>query len=167
MVLAITDRIQRAKYALILFWRKCFFGTLLSKPITGWVDRRNQSMPFGRRGELAAERYLLRQGYWIIEHSFGEKVGEIDLVVSDGQKVIFVEVKSRTSDVAGSPAEAVDDEKQRHITQTARLFAVKNQLENSPMRFDTIAIVWPDLTRDPKITHIKNAFEATGNFQMF
>lgn len=124
-------------------------------------------MPLGLRGELAAERFLLRQGYWIIERSFGEKVGEIDLIVSNGKSVIFVEVKTRSSDVAGDPAEAVDAEKQRHITQTARLFAIKNRLENSSLRFDVVSILWADVSQPPNITHFQNAFEATGEFQMF
>lgn len=124
-------------------------------------------MRLGPRGELAAERFLLKQGYWIIERGFGEKTGEIDLIVSDGRSIIFVEVKSRTSDVAGDPTEAVDLEKQRHISQTARLYVVKNRLEETSIRFDVVAILWPDLDLPPKITHYQNAFESFGEFQMF
>lgn len=147
--------------------RKAFFRLVLCEPAVRLIDRNRGSMPLGSRGELAAERFLLKQGYWVIERSFGEKVGEIDLIISDGRAVIFVEVKSRTSDIAGNPAEAVDDEKQRHITETARLYAIKNRLQDSPLRFDVVAIVWPDLTQPPNVTHIRNAFEATGDFQMF
>lgn len=164
MVRAIATRFKRNA---ILGVRKCFFRMMLCDAIVRRMDRKHVSMPLGRRGELAAERFLLKQGYWIIEHSFGEKVGEVDLIASDGLTVVFVEVKSRTSNVAGDPTEAVDQEKQRHITQTARLFAVKNGLENSSMRFDVISILWPDLNKAPKITHYQNAFEATGEFQMF
>lgn len=147
--------------------RKAFFRLVLCESAVRLLDRKRGSMSLGPRGELAAERFFLKQGYWIIERSFGEKVGEIDLVVSDGQAVIFVEVKSRSSDVAGDPAEAVDEEKQRHITETARLYAIKNRLQDSPLRFDVIAILWPDVTQPPNVTHFQNAFEATGNFQMF
>ncbi len=151
----------------ILSVRKHFFRIVLAEAIVRRIDQKHDSMPLGRRGELAAERYLLKQGYWVIEHSFGEKVGEIDLIVSDGRTVIFVEVKARSSDIAGDPTEAVDSEKQRHISQAARLFAVRNQLENSSLRFDVISILWPDLAKPPQIQHIQNAFEATGDFQMF
>ncbi len=164
MVRAIASRFKRNA---ILGVRKRFFELSLCDAIVSRIDRKHESMSLGRRGELAAERYLLKQGYWIIDHSFGEKVGEIDLIASDGSSVIFVEVKARTSDVAGDPTEAVDKEKQRHITQTARLFAVKNRLENSAMRFDVISILWPDLSRPPNIKHFQNAFESTGDFQMF
>ena len=89
------------------------------------------------------------------------------IVVSDGISIIFVEVKTRSSDFAGDPTEAVDEAKQRHICQTARLFAVKNGLENTSMRFDVISILWPDLEKSPEISHYKSAFEAIGDFQMF
>lgn len=159
-----TDQFKRRT---VLGVRKAVFGLMFSPPMIRLIGRGDSAMPLGPRGELAAERYLLKQGYWIIERSFGEKVGEIDLIVSDGRSVIFVEVKSRASDIAGDPAEAVDAEKQRRITQTARLFAVKNRLENSSLRFDVVSILWPDRNQPPNITHIQNAFEATGEFQMF
>lgn len=147
--------------------RKVLFRGLLCDAVIRTLGRDDPEMPLGPRGELAAERFLLKEGYWIIERSFGEKVGEIDLIASDGRSVIFVEVKTRTSDVAGAPAEAVDAEKQRHISQTARLFAIKNQLQNASIRFDVIAILWPDRNAGPDIVHFPNAFEATGEFQMF
>ena len=124
-------------------------------------------MELGPRGELAAERFLLKQGYWIIGRGVGEKTGEIDLIASDARDLIFVEVKSRSSDAAGDPSEAVDAEKQRHICQTARLFAVRNGVEDSPLRFDVISILWPNPQKQPAITHYRNAFEAIGDFQMF
>jgi len=158
---------NRLKLKTVLIVRKAFFRLVCSDSVLRYLDRNRGAMPLGLRGELAAERFLLKQGYWIIERSFGEKVGEIDLIVSNGSSVIFVEVKARSSDVTGNPAEAVDSEKQRHITQTARLFAIKNRLENSSLRFDVVSILWPDVTRPPNITHIENAFEATGEFQMF
>jgi len=147
--------------------RKTFFRTALSDSFVRLIDRNKPVMSLGSRGELAAERFLLKQGYWIIARGVGEKTGEIDLIVSDGKSIIFVEVKTRSSDNSGDPTEAVDEAKQRHISQTARLYAVKNGLEDAPMRFDVISIVWPDLEKPPKIAHYKSAFEAIGDFQMF
>lgn len=155
------------KRLMVLKARRAFFGLVFSPQVVGLFGRKDSELSLGPRGELAAERFLLKLGYWIIERSFGEKVGEIDLIVSDGRSIIFVEVKTRSSNVAGDPAEAVDVEKQRHITQTARLFAVKNRLEDSSLRFDVVSILWPDMNQPPNIAHIRNAFEATGEFQMF
>lgn len=147
--------------------RSLFFRITLSHAFTSFFDRRESKLELGSRGELEAQRYFLRQGFWIIQHSFDEKVGEIDLIVTDGDCLIFVEVKTRSSDFAGDPTEAVDSEKQQHISQTARLFAVKNNLEECRMRFDVISIIWPDIAAHPQIRHFRNAFETTGSFQMF
>ena len=158
--------VDQLKRRTTLHLRRTFFRTTLSRSVVRLIDR-DKSMPLGKRGELAAERFLLKQGYWIIDRGVGEKTGEIDLIVSDGISIIFVEVKTRSSDFAGDPTEAVDEAKQRHICQTARLFAVKNGLENTSMRFDVISILWPDLEKSPEISHYKSAFEAIGDFQMF
>lgn len=155
------------KRRLILSARRRFFRLILSPAIVDRWDRRGPQRELGARGELEAERYFLRLGYWIIHHSFDEKVGEIDLIVSDGDCVIFVEVKTRSSDFAGDPTEAVDATKQQHISQTARLFAVKNNLQDCRMRFDVISIIWPSGDSRPQISHFQDAFEATGSFQMF
>ena len=154
------------KRRVVLSCRSFFFRLILSDFFLTILDRRKPDLPLGKRGELEAERFYLKRGYWVIDRGFGKKTGEIDLIASDGQSVIFVEVKTRTSDSAGDPSEAVDEVKQRHITQTARLFAIKNQLENSPIRFDVIAIVWPE-NEAARISHFPNAFDATGQFQMF
>lgn len=158
---------DRVKQSARIGLRKLLFRAALSDPVVRLIDRKNVAMSLGPRGELAAERFLLKQGYWIVERSFGEKVGEVDLVVSDKRSIIFVEVKSRTSDAAGDPTEAVDLEKQRHISQAARLFVVKNRLEQTPVRFDVVSILWPDLEKPPEIKHYQNAFETVGEFQMF
>ncbi len=162
-----TNRIKQLKLHARYGIRRAFFSACLAAPITRLLDRNRLDMPLGPRGELAAERYLLRQGYWIIDRGVGEKTGEIDLIVSDGRSIIFVEVKTRSSDAAGDPTEAVDSEKQHHISQTARLYAVKHRLEETPMRFDVVSIIWPNLNESPQIDHYRNAFEAIGDFQMF
>lgn len=154
------------KRRILLRIRGCFFRLLLTGFIVRLIDGRRPEIPLGRKGELEAERFYLKMGYWIIDRGFGEKTGEIDLITSDGQTVVFVEVKTRTSDSAGDPTEAVDEGKQRHIAQTARLFAVKNSLENSPIRFDVVSIIWPQ-NQSAQISHFPNAFEATGEFQLF
>ena len=151
---------------MLLRFRSCFFRIVLADVVVRFIDARNPEMQLGKKGELEAERFYLKMGYWIVDRGFGEKTGEIDLITSDGQTVVFVEVKTRTSDSAGDPTEAVDEGKQRHITQTARLFAVKNNLEDSPIRFDVVSIIWPP-NQSAQISHFQNAFEATGEFQLF
>ncbi|MFK7769481.1 MAG: YraN family protein [Mariniblastus sp.] len=147
--------------------RKLFRKLTLSKTAIQIYDHFLPAQTLGQRGEREAERFLLRQGMVIIHRGFQDKFGEIDLIVVDGETVVFVEVKTRTSDAKGTPAEAVDEEKQTHLTKTAIGFLKWNRLTECRARFDVISIMWPTQSEEPKIVHIENAFEPVGDFQMF
>lgn len=138
----------------------------LNRVTTTLADRLLPLDSLGKRGEREAERYLLRKGMIIIYRSFENQFGEIDLIAVDEKTIVFVEVKTRTSDLAGRPDEAVDDRKQNQISKTAIAFLRQNQLLDSPARFDVISIEWNDPNSAPSITHFENAFESTGEFQM-
>jgi putative endonuclease len=105
----------------------------------------------GRKGEDLALEYLEKNGFVIIEKNFRSRFGEIDLIVKDGQTIVFVEVKYRLSENYGSPKEAVTNEKIKKIIRTAQYFITKNNF-NSLYRFDVVSIY------KDKIEHIKNAF---------
>ena len=121
----------------------------------------------GKRGEQAAERYLKKQGYIIVARGQRDKLGELDLVAVDGRTVVFVEVKTRKSTIAGHPADAVDEAKQRRVTRLALSFLRRHELLENKSRFDIISVLWPDAAKKPKIEHFINAFEAIGQWQMF
>ena len=121
----------------------------------------------GSRGERVATRYLRRLGYRILSRDWRSRLGEIDLVALDGDCVTFVEVKTRRSEEAGHPAEAVTLRKQQKLTQLALQFLKAHRLLDRRARFDVIAVTWPPGQRRPTIEHIRNAFEATGRFQMY
>lgn len=89
--------------------------------------------------------------------------GEIDIVAVDGRVIVFVEVKTRASQAAGHPAEAVDLRKQQRLTRAARLWLKRHRLMNLPARFDVIAITWPAEQRRPTIEHFRNAFPGWGD----
>jgi putative endonuclease len=139
----------------------------LSQPLVDFYDRFASPQTLGRRGELEAERYLLRLGMVIVARGYQDKFGEIDLIAVDGETIVFVEVKTRTSDVAGLPAEAVDDVKQKHMTKTALGYLKWHRLTECSARFDVISITWPSDSKRPEIIHYKNAFEQVGEFQIF
>lgn len=80
---------------------------------------------------------------------------EVDIVARDGETVVFVEVKARTSAEFGAPERAIDREKQKHITRAARTYATRAGIEWSRVRFDVISIVF---TRPPSISHLQDAF---------
>ena len=114
----------------------------------------------GQQGERAAARFLKRRGYKIVARGDRAVLGELDLVAVEGRTIVFVEVKTRESQDAGHPAEAVDDEKQRRLSRVAVAYLRRHELLDYPARFDVIAITWPRDARQPAIEHIKNAFEA-------
>ncbi len=121
----------------------------------------------GQRGEAITARYLRSIGYVIVAKGDRGLLGEIDLIAVDGQTVVFVEVKTRTSHDAGHPAEAVDADKQRRLTRLALSYLKRHDLLECAARFDVVAVTWPKNARRPKIEHFKNAFSAVGEGQMF
>lgn len=122
----------------------------------------------GRAGERIAANFLKKLGYKIIAQGHRLKRGEIDIVAVDRGCVVFVEVKTWKSDREGDPSAAVTLTKQDRITRAALIYLKKNNLLNTPSRFDVISIVWNgDSTVEPKIRHFIHAFEASGRGQMF
>jgi putative endonuclease len=118
----------------------------------------------GDRGERAAARYLRRRGLRIVTRSYHTPWGEIDLVAREADVLVFAEVKTRRR---GTPAEAVTPEKQRRLTLAALHFLRRHDLLDQRSRFDVVAIVWADDRHQPRIEHIRDAFEAVGGGQWF
>lgn len=144
-----------------------FHRFTLSRPLVEIYNRFMPAASLGKRGELAAERFLLCKGWVIVERGYQDKLGEIDLIAVDDKTIVFVEVKTRTSDHAGNPAEAVDEVKQQHLTKTAIGYLKWHRLTECKVRFDVIAIIWPPQQKHPEVLHYENAFEPVGKFQMF
>ena len=132
-----------------------------------WAGLLRQPLSLGQRGEKAAARYLRRQGYRVLARNIRSKLGELDLVVLDGQTIVFVEVKTRANHEAGLPAEAIDSDKQRRLTRLALHYLQRHRLLEQSARFDVVAVTWPQSSRRPNIKHYMNAFPAFGQGQMF
>jgi len=122
---------------------------------------------FGSRSERAAECFLKRLGYRIVARNYTCPQGELDLVALDGACVVFVEVRSTGNDNTLGPANSVDRAKQQRLTNLGLHFLQKRRLLDRMARFDVLALSWPADQREPVIEHFRNAFEATGRFQMF
>jgi len=103
----------------------------------------------------------------LIARGHRDHIGEIDLVAVDGRTLVFVEVKTRTSQDAGHPADAVDEAKQAKLTRLALSYMKRHDLLECAARFDVVAVTWPDRGRRPTIEHFKSAFEAVGFDGMF
>lgn len=115
-----------------------------------------QRLAKGQQGEDLAAAFLKKNGLRIRARNVRLKSGEIDLVAQDGDTLVFVEVKARTSNLFGSPLEAVDNRKIRQVSRAAQEYLLRQNLPEQAMRFDVIGIL---LTTPPQITHIENAFE--------
>lgn len=111
----------------------------------------------GREGESAAAEYLSQSGVKILERNFRCPAGEIDIVARDGRTIVFVEVRSRQADGLFSPEETINRAKQRRVIRAAQWYIKGHRLENSPARFDVVAIRWYGET--PDLNWIVNAFE--------
>jgi len=120
--------------------------------------RRRLKPDLGRHGEDLAHRYLRRRKYVIVARNYrpasGAK-GEIDLIARSGTQLIFVEVKTRSSNAISFPERAVDSEKQRYLIRVARDYARRANVDWANVRFDVIAITGAD---NPLIEHLKDAF---------
>lgn len=137
------------------------------RTVSAWRERVFPKKTLGQRGEAAAARYLRRRGYKILARGDRCGPGELDLVALDGKTIVFIEVKTRQSQQAGHPSDAVDEVKQRRLTRLAVTFLKRHGLLECPARFDVIAITWPADKWFPVIEHIQNAFDAVGKWELY
>jgi putative endonuclease len=121
----------------------------------------------GDRGEAASAEFLESLGYKIIARQFRTIHGEVDLIALDGVTVVFIEVKTRSSQHKGQPFEAVNAVKQRKLTLTALAWLTRNRRLNQAARFDVLSLIWTEGAAKPEIQHFRNAFEAAGFQQMY
>lgn len=111
----------------------------------------------GDKGEKLATQYLENEGYTILEHNYRFDRAEVDIVAHNGNEIIFVEVKLRTSLNYGYPEDAVTEEKKKQILKAAEAWLYERKMDGSPARFDVISILSKSDT-EFKIKHFENAF---------
>ena len=93
----------------------------------------------GKRGEKRAEQFLIDQGYRLLARNYRTPFGEADLIVSNGEETVFVEVKTRSSSAFGTPREAVDHHKQERYRKIALYYGSQTHAEPNA-RFDVIEV---------------------------
>ena len=119
-------------------------------------NRKKRITARGSSGEDIAVKYLQTHGYRVLDRNFTTSVGEVDIFVTDESMLIAVEVKSRLSLEYGTPAEAVNHEKIKKISQVTSQYIKKFRLFGTPVRFDVVEVYIADKT----VNHIKNAFDS-------
>ncbi len=115
----------------------------------------------GKAAELMVAGYLRQKGCMIAKMNYHSRYGEIDIIAETQKTVMFIEVKRRSGDYLVSPAEAVDQFKQRRIILTAQDFIKKAHIENLHPRFDVAEVFeeqLPDGKIEMRVHYIKNAF---------
>lgn len=109
----------------------------------------------GNRGEELAKAYLEKLGYQIIASNWRERKFEIDLIAIDNDELVFVEVKTRSTDFFGNPEEAVTSKKQQHLINGADCYVQQKEIDLE-CRFDFVAVIHNENSTEVK--HIKAAF---------
>ena len=113
--------------------------------------------PIGSAAEDRALRLLLAEGLTLVGRNFRCRVGEIDLIMRDGQTLVFVEVRYRSDRRHGTAAETVSVPKQRRFAAAARRYLQQHPAAaRSPCRFDVVAIT------GEQVDWLKGAFAPEG-----
>ena len=113
----------------------------------------------GRRTEQRAERYLRRRGLATVMRNYARTTGEVDLVMLDGDDLVFVEVRYRGPGAWASAVASVDAAKQRRIARTSEIFRRDHPAHRfRAVRFDVVAATRGNLGLE--LEWIRNAFDA-------
>jgi putative endonuclease len=119
-------------------------------------DRHRKAI--GQLGEELALQLLKSHGLKIIARNYRCKMGELDLVMLDGNTLVLVEVRTRARGDYGGPAASVDWAKQRRLVRAAEHLLMKRaELRRYPARFDVVAITTGGAS-EAKVDWIKSAF---------
>jgi putative endonuclease len=97
----------------------------------------------GIRGERIAERHLVARGMTLLDRNWRCPQGEIDLVLRDGDVLVVCEVKARSSEVCGSPHEAVTAEKLGRLQRLALHWMEAHDVHPVEVRIDLVAVRCP------------------------
>ncbi len=112
----------------------------------------------GQQAETLARTFLIEQGLKVVERNYRCRQGEIDLIMHQGDTLVFVEVRYRTSDDYGGALASVDRRKQQRIIRCAEVFLMKNPREqHRAMRLDVICVNLQ--ASPPACDWIQNAFQ--------
>ena len=117
----------------------------------------NNNQILGKIGENIACQILRSNNYNILERNFRCKQGEIDIIALDinSKELVFVEVKTRTSLKYGTPADAVNSNKQKHLYESAKYYIYKNNMSYIGVRLDVMEVYI--FKEKIEVNHIKNA----------
>lgn len=111
----------------------------------------DHNVKLGKKGERKARWYLRFHGWKILERNYKNPFGEVDIIAKKGEVVAFIEVKTRLSDIFGTPKEAVNEQRRRRYVAAAKYYFSGKTIDCT-VRFDIIEVFRGQLN------HIENAF---------
>lgn len=110
----------------------------------------------GAAAEALACHYLQAHGLILEARNFRCREGELDLIMRDGARLVFIEVRSRCYSRYGTPAESVTLAKQRRLLRAAAIYLQQRQID-PPCRFDVVSIL--QFADKPQLEWIQDAFQ--------
>jgi putative endonuclease len=116
------------------------------------MDRRKQ---IGRQGEEIAVSYLANKGYKIIQRNWRCQAGELDIIVEDGNSLVFVEVRTRRGNRFGTPEESITPAKQARLIELAETYLQETSTTRRAWRIDVVAVQLGSGL--PQVNHLENA----------
>ena len=122
----------------------------------GTQNKNDNKRERGNRGEDLAADFLQREGYEIITRNYICPIGEIDLIAREGNCLVFVEVRSKTSRRFGTPAESITSAKEKRLRKLANYYLVREVGKEVPCRFDLVSIEKEG--SEYSLNHIKGMF---------
>jgi len=114
----------------------------------------------GNMGENIAVSYLMENNFTVLERNYRfSRLGEIDIVASENEYICFIEVKTRSNTIFGTPSEAVNIKKQNKIKKISQIYLKEKGLLNRAQRFDVLEIIMEYNSNKAKgINLIRDAF---------
>jgi len=118
---------------------------------------KNHFQLLGNQGEDFAVKYLIEKGYQILARNLYTPYGEIDIIARKDEIIAIVEVKTRSTEFFGSPADAVNLRKQKKIRQSAVWWLQEIKSQGQEIRFDVLGLI--KRKEEWEITHWAGSFE--------
>ncbi|GAB4270494.1 MAG: YraN family protein [Candidatus Rifleibacteriota bacterium] len=120
----------------------------------------NARQKLGRLGEEAALAFLESRGMRLFKRNYRIRSGEIDLIMWENDTLVFVEVRTKSHETFGTPAETIVRQKRRKIENTARQFLKSFRISDEiRCRFDVVGVVFEE-NNECRVNYIENAFLA-------
>jgi putative endonuclease len=120
---------------------------------------RARARSLGNFGERVAASHLEAKGYEILERNWSVREGEIDIIASKPDEIVFVEVRARRGGSFGSPEESITGRKAQHVRAAAAAYLQEHPESPETQRIDVIALELDAKGRVLRVEQIENAIE--------